>query len=58
MRSEHLDRHDAVRHHDTAVLRDLVGELHEADTGDLIEALIRNCPSAHRADGQDFDFRR
>ena len=40
LRQDFLDRvSDAVRHHDSAVLRDLVGGLHEADTGDLIEAL-------------------
>ncbi|MFZ5693731.1 MAG: magnesium transporter MgtE N-terminal domain-containing protein, partial [Pseudomonadota bacterium] len=48
---------DAVRHHDSAVLRDLVGELHEADTGDLIEALDPELrPQLIELMGKDFDF--
>jgi magnesium transporter len=58
IRAEYLDRiSDAVRHHDSAVLRDLVGELHEADTGDLIEALDPDLrPQLIELMGKDFDF--
>jgi len=58
IRPEFLDRvSDAVRHHDSAVLRELVGELHEADTGDLIEALEPDLrPQLIELMGKDFDF--
>jgi magnesium transporter len=54
----YLDRvTDAIRHHDSAVLRDLVGSLHEADTGDLIEALDSDLrPQLIELMGKDFDF--
>ena len=40
IRSEFLDRvRDAIERRDAKALQALVGELHEADTGDLIEAL-------------------
>ncbi len=48
---------DAVTHHDSAVLRILVGGLHEADTGDLIEALDPELrPQLIELMGRDFDF--
>lgn len=58
IRPEFLERvSDAVRHHDSAVLRDLVGALHEADTGDLIEALDPELrPQLIELMGKDFDF--
>jgi magnesium transporter len=58
IRPDFLDRvSDAVRHHDSAVLRDLVGELHEADTGDLIEALDPELRAQLiELMGKDFDF--
>lgn len=58
IRPDYLDRvTDAIRHHDSAVLRDLVGELHEADTGDLIEALDPDLrPQLIELMGKDFDF--
>ena len=58
IRPQFLDRvSDAVRHHDSAVLRELVGELHEADTGDLIEALEPDLrPQLIELMGKDFDF--
>ena len=44
---------EAIAGRDAGLLRALVGELHESDTGDLIEALDhRPAPAAHRADGQ------
>ena len=36
----------AIEAGDTAQLRELVGDLHEADVGDLIEALDPNCGRA------------
>jgi magnesium transporter len=58
IRPEFLERvSDAVRHHDSAVLREVVGELHEADTGDLIEALDPELrPQLIELMGKDFDF--
>jgi magnesium transporter len=58
IRPDFLERvSDAVRHHDSAVLRDLVGELHEADTGDLIEALDHELrPQLIELMGKHFDF--
>ncbi|MET0278142.1 MAG: magnesium transporter [Pseudorhodoplanes sp.] len=58
IRSDYLDRvRDAVEHHDSAVLRKLVGELHESDTGDLIEALDPDLrPQLIELMGKDFDF--
>lgn len=58
IREDFLNRvSDAIRHHDSAILRDLVGELHEADTGDLIEALEPDLrPQLIELMGKDFDF--
>jgi magnesium transporter len=58
IRAGYLDRvTDAIRHHDSAVLRNLVGDLHEADTGDLIEALDPELrPQLIELMGRDFDF--
>lgn len=58
IRVELLDRvTDAIRHHDSAVLNDLVGDLHEADTGDLLEALDPELrPQLIELMGKDFDF--
>jgi len=58
IRPDFLERvSDAVRHLDSAVLRDLVGALHEADTGDLIEALDPELrPQLIELMGKDFDF--
>jgi magnesium transporter len=58
IRPEYLERvRDAVEHHDSAVLRHLVGELHESDTGDLIEALDPDLrPQLIELMGKDFDF--
>ncbi len=58
IRSEFLDQvTDAIRHHDSAVLHDLIGALHEADTGDLLEALDTELrPQLIELMGKDFDF--
>ncbi len=58
IRADYLERvRDAVVHHDSAVLRRLVGELHEADAGDLIEALDPDLrPQLIELMGKDFDF--
>jgi len=58
VRADFIERvSDAVRHHDSAVVRDLVRELHEADTGDLIEALDPELrPQLIELMGKDFDF--
>jgi magnesium transporter len=58
IRTDYLERvRDAVEHHDSAVLRTLVGELHEADAGDLIEALDPDLrPQLIELMGKDFDF--
>ncbi len=58
IRPEFLDRvTDAIRHHDSAVLHDLIGDLHEADTGDLLEALDTELrPQLIELMGKDFDF--
>ncbi len=57
-RHDYVERvRDAVTHHDSAVLRTLVGDLHEADTGDLIEALDPELrPQLIELMGDDFDF--
>ena len=48
---------DAVHRRDGASLRALVGTLHEADTGDLIEALDAQIrPQLIELMGRDFDF--
>lgn len=47
----------AIRAGDAATLRDLVGALHESDTGDLIEALDSDLrPRLVTLMGADFDF--
>jgi magnesium transporter len=48
---------DAIRGRDADLLRSLVGELHESDTGDLIEALDPELrPQLIALMGKDFDF--
>ena len=48
---------EAVAGRDAGLLRALVGELHEADTGDLIEALDAELrPQLIELMGRDFDF--
>jgi magnesium transporter len=48
---------DAVRGRDADLLRSMVGELHESDTGDLIEALDPDLrPQLIALMGKDFDF--
>src|SRR4051812_23845994 len=48
---------EAITGHDAGLLRSLVGELHEADTGDLIEALDPDLrPQLIELMGEDFDF--
>jgi magnesium transporter len=48
---------EAVAGRDAGLLRALVGELHEADTGDLIEALDQDLrPQLIELMGKDFDF--
>jgi magnesium transporter len=47
----------AIEHNDAATLRATVGDLHEADTGDLIEALDPELrPRLIELMGADFDF--
>jgi magnesium transporter len=47
----------AIRGRDAGLLRTLAGELHEADTGDLIEALDAELrPQLIELMGKDFDF--
>ena len=48
---------EAIAGRDAGLLRALVGELHEADTGDLIEALDQDLrPQLIELMGKDFDF--
>src|ERR1044072_8204962 len=48
---------EAIAGRDAGLLRALVGELHEADTGDLIEALDHDLrPQLIALMGEDFDF--
>jgi magnesium transporter len=48
---------EAIAGRDAGLLRALVGELHEADTGDLIEALDADLrPQLIELMGRDFDF--
>ena len=48
---------EAIRGRDAGLSRALVGELHEADTGDLIEALDTDLrPQLIELMGKDFDF--
>ncbi len=58
IRPDFIERvRDAVEHHDSGVLRYLVGGLHESDAGDLIEALDPDMrPQLIELMGRDFDF--
>jgi len=58
IRSEFLDRvREAIERRDAEALQVLVGELHEADTGDLIEALDGELrPRFVELLGREFDF--
>ena len=58
IRSEFLDRvQEAIARNDAAALQAQVGELHEADTGDLIEALDADLrPRFVELMGREFDF--
>ena len=58
IRDEYVERvAAAIEAADAATLRELVGELHEADVGDLIEALDPELrPRLVRLMGADFDF--
>ena len=58
MREDFVERvAQAIAAADSAALRELVGDLHEADVGDLIEALEPELrPRLVRLMGHDFDF--
>jgi magnesium transporter len=58
IRPEFIDRvRDAIQGDNAAALRALAGELHEADTGDLIEALDAELrPRFVELMGREFDF--
>ena len=58
IRSEFLDNvREAIERSDATALQVLVGELHESDTGDLIEALDQDLrPQLIELMGKDFDF--
>jgi magnesium transporter len=58
LREDYVERvAQAVGAADTALLRELVGDLHEADVGDLIEALHAELrPRLVELMGPDFDF--
>jgi len=58
LREDYVQRvAQAVAGSDTALLRELVGDLHEADVGDLIEALAAELrPRLVALMGSDFDF--
>jgi len=58
LREDYVQRvAQAVAGSDTALLRELVGDLHEADVGDLIEALAAELrPRLVELMGPDFDF--
>jgi magnesium transporter len=58
VREEYVDRVTrAIEAADSAMLRELVGDLHEADVGDLIEALDQeHRPRLVELMGHDFDF--
>jgi magnesium transporter len=58
IRSEFLDNvREAIERSDAAALHALVGELHESDTGDLIEALDADLrPRFVELLGREFDF--
>ncbi len=58
VRADFVERvQQAITTEDSAVLRELLGDLHQADVGDLIEALEPELrPTLVRLMGQDFDF--
>ena len=58
VREEYVERvAQAITAGDSAALRELVGDLHEADVGDLIEALDPDLrPQLVKLMGHDFDF--
>src|SRR5215467_7541975 len=58
VREEYVERvAQAIAARDSAALRELVGELHQADVGDLIEALEGDLrPRLVELMGHDFDF--
>ena len=58
MRADYVERvAQAIEAADAALLRELVGDLHEADIGDLIEALDAELrPRLVELMGHDFDF--
>jgi len=58
LREDYVERvAQAITAGDTALLRELVGDLHEADVGDLIEALDAELrPRLVELMGPDFDF--
>jgi magnesium transporter len=58
IRSEFLDRVlDGIERKDAVALRQLAGDLHESDTGDLIEALDPDLrPAFVELMGREFDF--
>src|SRR5262245_27597213 len=58
IRPEFIDRVGAaIENNDVAALRALAGDLHEADTGDLIEALDHELrPRFVELMGREFDF--
>jgi magnesium transporter len=60
VREEYVERvAQAITAGDSAALRELVGDLHEADVGDLIEALDPDLrPRLVKLMGHDFDFFR
>src|SRR5215510_9910321 len=58
VREDFVERvQQAITTEDSAALRELLGDLHQADVGDLIEALEPELrPRLVRLMGQDFDF--
>jgi magnesium transporter len=58
VRADYLERvTQAIERADSAALRELVGDLHESDAGDLIEALDPDLrPRLIKLMGHDFDF--
>ena len=58
VREDYVERvAQAIADGDSAALRELVGDLHEADVGDLIEALDPDLrPRLIKLMGHDFDF--
>ena len=58
LRAEYVERvAQAIQAGDAALLRELVGDLHQADVGDLIEALDPELrPRLVELMGHDFDF--